>query len=313
MVGGTFGCLEADDQIIEFAFFGYGFHYSRMRLNDIRTIIFHLFHDKSLVSDATGWDFTDIENNVRATYPFFSKRASDDVPFYSDAEVKAVEFLFLALSELSDESVLAKFKCYKTSNKVFETLVPTEMAFQDYKFWARKTYWHPVETVIISLGLKPTNKLLELSDVLDSDSYRACKLLTEYFERLELLIAANRSGRLTEDSTPPEILEWFEKQEFSMPEGFVDATRRFQYDEIETQTQPSEDSLSDRERETLLKIVAAMSIKGYRFNPEAARNPATKDIQDDLELLGIGLDQKTILKWLRESAKLISPENFGAD
>lgn len=284
-----------------------------MRLDDIRTIIFHLFRDNSLVSDATGWSFADIENNVRATYPFFNKRASDDVPFYSDSEFKAVEFIFCALSELSDESTLAKFKYGKANSKTVGDLVPTEMAFQDYKFWARKTYWNPVEATIISLGLKPTNKLLELADVLDSNGFMACKLLTEYSERLELLFAARRSGRLSEDSTPPEILAWLEKQEFSMPEGLVDATRRFQCDELEIPTPSSEGSLSGRERETLLRIVAAMAVKGYRFDPEAARNPATKDIQDDLELLGIGLDQKTILKWLRESTKLIPAEHFDTD
>lgn len=137
-----------------------------------------------------------------------------------------------------------------------------------------------------------------------------CRLLREYYERLELLYAANRSGRLSQESGPPEILEWFEKQEFSMPEGLVDATRRFQCEEIIVPVQSSENSLSDRERETLLRLVAAMAVRGYRFNPDAARNPATKDIQDDLELLGIGLDQKTILKWLRESTNLISAEDF---
>lgn len=284
-----------------------------MKLNDIRKLIFHLFRDNSLVCDATGWDIADIKNDVRANYPFFNRSPSDDVPFYGISEFKAVEFVFRAFIDLSEESILAKLEYCNANVKSFKTLVPAEMAFQDYKFWARKAHWVPVEAILISLGLKPTDELLDLVDALDNNSFKACKLLKEYDERLELLFAANRSGRLSEDSTPPEILKWFEKQEFSMPEGLLDAVRRFQCDEINVPVQPSENNFSDRERETLLRLVAAMAVRGYMFKPDAARNPATKDIQDDLELLGIGLDQKTILKWLRESTNLISPDIFNDD
>lgn len=48
-------------------------------------------------------------------------------------------------------------------------------------------------------------------------------------------------------------------------------------------------------------MVAAMAVRGYSFEPESSRNSATKDIQSDLDHLGVGLDQKTILKWLREA------------
>lgn len=57
--------------------------------------------------------------------------------------------------------------------------------------------------------------------------------------------------------------------------------------------------LTEQETETLFKLIAAMSIKGYAFIPEAKRNQATADIQSDLDQLGISLDPKTILKWVR--------------
>lgn len=67
----------------------------------------------------------------------------------------------------------------------------------------------------------------------------------------------------------------------------------------------SDTKLTERERETLLKLVAAMAVKGYRFDPEAKRNDATSDILNDLDQLGISLDKKTVLKWLREACSRI--------
>jgi hypothetical protein len=57
-----------------------------------------------------------------------------------------------------------------------------------------------------------------------------------------------------------------------------------------------------RERESLLKLVIGMAIKGYTYDPKAPRNAATSDITSDLELLGIGLDVDTVRKWLKAGA-----------
>jgi len=48
-----------------------------------------------------------------------------------------------------------------------------------------------------------------------------------------------------------------------------------------------------------------MAIAGYKFDQDAKRNQATSDIQSDLDQLGIPLDQRTILKWLREACEII--------
>lgn len=66
--------------------------------------------------------------------------------------------------------------------------------------------------------------------------------------------------------------------------------------------------ISENEKKSLLKLVAAMSIEGYRFNPNNTKNAAIADIASDLEKLGIPLDKKTIRKWLRESSELIAKE-----
>ena len=63
-----------------------------------------------------------------------------------------------------------------------------------------------------------------------------------------------------------------------------------------------------RERESMLKLLAAMAIKGYGFDPRLPRNSATKDIRTDLETLGLPMDDGTILKYLKEGSQFIDTD-----
>lgn len=62
-----------------------------------------------------------------------------------------------------------------------------------------------------------------------------------------------------------------------------------------------------RERESLLKLVIGMAIKGYVYDPKVGRTSATKDIADDLERAGVPLDQDTVRKYLNEAKEFLPP------
>lgn len=62
-----------------------------------------------------------------------------------------------------------------------------------------------------------------------------------------------------------------------------------------------EKSLMTVERESLLRLVIGMAISGYKYDPKSSRNSATAEISADLEKLGVGLDQDTVKKWLKEA------------
>ena len=72
---------------------------------------------------------------------------------------------------------------------------------------------------------------------------------------------------------------------------------------IETTELPSNETSSGktRERDSLLKLVIGMAIKKYHYKPELGKNSATTNIANDLEELGIGLDQDTVRKYLNEA------------
>lgn len=77
----------------------------------------------------------------------------------------------------------------------------------------------------------------------------------------------------------------------------------------ETQsTSGQQGTVGTRERDSLLKLVIGMAVKGYAFDPKATRSKAATEIRSDLEQLGLSLSDDTIRKYLREGADLLPPQ-----
>jgi len=69
-----------------------------------------------------------------------------------------------------------------------------------------------------------------------------------------------------------------------------------------------EKPLSTRERETFLKIILGMAIKGYGYNPAAGRSNTPKEIADDLATLGISVSDDTVRQKLKDAFDTIGLE-----
>lgn len=80
---------------------------------------------------------------------------------------------------------------------------------------------------------------------------------------------------------------------------------------LETAAPASAKEIGTREQDSLLKLVIAMAVRGYRYDPNAARNPQVTDILDDVAATGLTIDRDTVLKWLRRAAALL-PGDFKA-
>ena len=63
--------------------------------------------------------------------------------------------------------------------------------------------------------------------------------------------------------------------------------------------------LNPKERESLLKLVIGMAIKGYSYDPNMSRSPTAKKIADDLSEIGLSIDEDTVRKWLKEAAEIV--------
>lgn len=70
---------------------------------------------------------------------------------------------------------------------------------------------------------------------------------------------------------------------------------------------PIEKPLSTRARETLLKILIGMAVKGYAFDPLAKRSDQISEIASDLAEAGVTVTDDTVRKYLREATDLLPP------
>lgn len=279
-----------------------------MNYSAYHTLLFSIFPVKLLVEDATGWKFDKDDTETGLDFPEFDLIEDDPLSFWHRDELKAVQTVFDALTQLSPRSVSLKVdECRHEKEGAFNG-IPISIDFMDYAFWARKSIWSPSEASLISLGFRPSENVISSLDALGGEAIRTCVLLREFKEREELIFAANQSGQLQANGDPLDLVQWFTRLEFSLPDGLADAVARFHSPDSRVENGNVRTNLTDRERETLLRLVAAMAIRGYSFDKNAARNQATRDIQSDLDHLGIGLDQKTILKWLRQAVDLVDEE-----
>jgi hypothetical protein len=65
-------------------------------------------------------------------------------------------------------------------------------------------------------------------------------------------------------------------------------------------------------RKSMEKLIIGMAVVGYRYDPRDERSKVTSEIHDDLQRLGVGLDQDTVLKYLQRGAKHVSDTNLTA-
>jgi hypothetical protein len=66
-----------------------------------------------------------------------------------------------------------------------------------------------------------------------------------------------------------------------------------------------------RERDSLLKLVIGMAIKGYTHDPAASKSNAPKEIADDLASLGMPITDDTVRKYLKQAADTVLPAKQG--
>ncbi|MDQ7069288.1 MAG: hypothetical protein Q9M48_00800 [Rhodobacterales bacterium] len=280
--------------------------YARMRDRTIANLLVKIFRGSHLVYLSTGWSDADLEVDKPVPWPKFEfgpPNGLDSALFYSLEEHHAVKCIYRALRELSSKSLNLKLgmgeKGNSSTNSVFS------LDYDDYVFWARKSQWTATESAMLSVGLIPSESIHEEFNELENSDTGSCSLLREFTERVQLYLSAVQVGNIDKRGNALEIVDWFEKLELPMPEGLANAVRKFQGPPIATNDGSGTVELGSSEKGTLLKLVAAMSVENYGFDPSKNRNEATGHIRSDLEIVGLSLDSKTILRWLREASELV--------
>ena len=205
--------------------------------------------------------------------------------------------------------------------------------------WASAKYWTLDEAAALVVGQTPDSDPFEAGRI----SWSELGIKTPKEGQVYNLAMRHRNwGEKNARIDPDDFIDWAELNGFSCPtdlkaalqnQGYRRIDWRQRYEDLQAKLQKGEEriaqlgkenleltkqfetlerdagkTLGTRERETILKIIAAMAVHGYRFNPRNQRNEATTDILKDLAKLGLTLDPKTIRKKLSDACELIDQD-----
>jgi hypothetical protein len=104
------------------------------------------------------------------------------------------------------------------------------------------------------------------------------------------------------------LVDWLNKRLLSHQE--IQTELKAQIAELKAKSitaPPAERGLLGKERESVLKLIIGMAVKGYTYDPAAKRTETISEITSDLAELGLSLTDDTVRKWLKEAAELLPP------
>jgi hypothetical protein len=269
----------------------------------------------------------------------FGANNLDQVDFFEKSLSEARDEVIVELERMSDDSLNDFQSMISNGSRISESnlgeisadrinrlhrLIPPPIAYgfghpsctARFDHWAKMPRLSLHEVSLLSLGADPScmkdGKFAELKKALErGKSLWAAQ--ASFLEQREIFGRCFRhTGIGYASENIARIKRWIDNLDIQVhPQFYEGLEARIAQKQVEvagnnsTTPEQSLNTVSDQETATLYKLIAAMAIKGYMFVPDAKRNQATADIQSDLDQLGISLDQKTILKWVRIACDIV--------
>lgn len=181
----------------------------------------------------------------------------------------------------------------------------------DVAYWAKMSFWTKEEATALLIGADP-------DAILDGGSVAAAcpvEMRGRYQRMFRLLDSHIRMAPIGSNLPPTEVIEWALRAKVDPPQALVDAVRaqgRTLIEERKAARVKAESAaveegnpIRERERNTLLRIIIGMAVRGYAYDPDAARSDIPKTIADDLSGLGLECSDQTIREKLKEARALL--------
>lgn len=206
---------------------------------------------------------------------------------------------------------------------------------KDLLYWAKMGRWNFHETVILSLGGDPK--------VITIERIREVRRTDKYDDRARMITRAIESNTLDHwccpyrnryHLYPLSFVRWAKQFDIDLPEQFAEKVffyhqaRDFKSlyeqevvansvlkEEVNSLKQENsrsaleEKPLHTKEKETLLKIIAAIVVDAYGYDPLQEKNKSLADIRNALDQTGCSLDDDTIRNKLQQAGQFI-PQGF---
>lgn len=165
----------------------------------------------------------------------------------------------------------------------------------DREYWSRAACWTIEEAVALSFGCEPR--------VVNWPALKGTGHPFEmrYAERRSLAIRARQMDQLKDFNEPEAFIQWAKRQGMSFDPDLEKAVSDGKKALKATQARGDE-NLNAKSRQSLLKLVIGLVAATYGYDPQRARTPIAREIEGDLDRVGISLDEDTIRKWLIKAA-----------
>jgi hypothetical protein len=187
----------------------------------------------------------------------------------------------------------------------------------DVPYWTAFTTVALEDLAFLSIGREPRKADLCAACATYGRSKEGDDLLYFLEDRLELI--ANAMGCDPKDQTAQVDLKtffnWVEDARLPIDLAFHHGLRgRFKPDVLTTSGEARQQisdarvgttKLDTRERTSLAKLITAMAIDAYGYNPSARRGPIPNEIEGIILRLGLEITADTIRKFLREGSQYL--------
>jgi hypothetical protein len=182
----------------------------------------------------------------------------------------------------------------------------------NYDYWAKAGFFTMEEAVWLSLGLEPLtelDKMLNAGSLKRAEDIDACETVRAQFK---LFKRALDPYGFESKFQARDVLNWINQVDLDVHSGYRNMLQRMvdrvSKDEANTETIESQGSdkperFEGREKVSLAKLLLAMAITEYGYDPTARRSPIPREMQDIAASLGLEVSQDTIRHYLQLGAR----------
>lgn len=183
----------------------------------------------------------------------------------------------------------------------------------DFAYWSVMPELSLYEVTALSLGADPrkvTKEYIEKRMRTANEKKRLWSADERLLEQREIFSRYFRhTGWGFVSASIAQVKKWIDEMQIPVhPEFYKTLEKRVAPKAREKADNDQSKPLVGQEREILLKLIAAMACEQYGYNPDAKRSGVSRNIKDDMDRVGLSMDDKTIRKWLKTAAELVDSD-----
>lgn len=182
----------------------------------------------------------------------------------------------------------------------------------DFDYWSKMQYFTLDETTCLTIGFEPKFFNEKVFNSCIEEKYKFRNIPEFFFKRREQI---NRKFELFYSNSRvrfDELFEWIKTVDLDVTSDLIISFQTIVDRRTGKQKVRVSEKFDNREKIAIAKLLVAMAIDHYGYDPKAARSPIPKEIQDMCATLGLSISDDTVRKYLKLGARYL-PDNWRSE